>query len=352
MATPAAESEEFVVRSHPYRTARTRARGLILSVLAVALVAPGAAPAYAAYEDTEPPSRPGPITVVEATNTTLLISWEASTDNVGVVEYQIGMRYEDFGRSFSSPTNSLRIDALSPSHTYYLTVRARDAAGNASASSPELRVTMPPGDSEPPTVPGRPVASEIAATSVRLTWAHSTDNVMLARYDIMLVEAGGARRIWDVPQYPTGPNTTGIGNLTPSTTYTFAIRAVDDAGNASALSETVTVTTLPPPPPSCTFDFAQYPATGATRTRLVLRNTTATTIDGWTSSWSLPAEHELRGLRGAVLLDRYDGFVSVANASHNRVIRPGGSVTITYLSSAPAEPGTVWLKSNRCAPVS
>src|SRR5689334_23395606 len=92
--TPAVESEEFTVRSHPSRASRIRARGLVLSVLAVALVASAATPAYAAVpaaapayaaDDTEPPSRPGPITVVEATNTTLLISWEASTDNVGVI---------------------------------------------------------------------------------------------------------------------------------------------------------------------------------------------------------------------------------------------------------------------------
>ncbi|MBQ0991997.1 hypothetical protein KBX08_18135 [Micromonospora sp. H61] len=45
---------------------------------------------------------------------------------------------------------------------------ALDAAGNSSVSNPTLRLTMPPGDDQPPSAPGQPVAYDVGATVVWL----------------------------------------------------------------------------------------------------------------------------------------------------------------------------------------
>jgi mannan endo-1,4-beta-mannosidase len=96
-------------------------------------------------------------------------------------------------------------------------------------------------DGQAPTTPGTPTASGITSSSVTLSWAASTDNFAVTGYDIL--RATGA----------TGSTFTSVGtstttsftntNLAASTPYRFQVRARDAAGNLSALSAPVTVTT-------------------------------------------------------------------------------------------------------------
>jgi chitinase len=100
----------------------------------------------AAQNDTTPPSVPTGLTSPSQTDTTITLAWNASTDNVGVVAYDV---YRG-GTLIGSPaTTGFTATALSPSTSYAFQVRARDAAGNASASSAPLTVTTkanpPPG---------------------------------------------------------------------------------------------------------------------------------------------------------------------------------------------------------------
>ena len=65
----------------------------------------------------------------------------------------------------------------------------------------------------------------------------------VANYHVLRITPEGNTVVGSAPQHPpTGPQTR-IWNLTPNTTYTFAVRARDDAGNESALSTPLTVTT-------------------------------------------------------------------------------------------------------------
>ncbi|MEV0212145.1 fibronectin type III domain-containing protein [Micromonospora sp. ALFpr18c] len=236
----------------PGRAARRHGglRSPVAALLAAALVAVGATPAYAA-DDTERPTTPGPITVVAVDTTWVELTWAASTDNVGVVRYPVSARFEDSGAMYSTDTTSIRITGLRPSRTYTFSVSAVDAAGNSSLSNPTLRLTMPPGDDQSPSAPGQPMAYDVAATLVWLRWAPSVENVALDRYEVFRVNADGTlTRVSEVYQYPPGRNSTQISGLTPTTTYTFVVQARDEVGHLSPLSEPVTVTTLPPPP-SC-----------------------------------------------------------------------------------------------------
>jgi hypothetical protein len=69
-----------------------------------------------------------------------------------------------------------------------------------------------------------------------LAWNASTDNVAVARYEVVQNAAvvGG-----------DGSTTFTATGLSPSTSYTFSIRARDEAGNISSPSNQVTANTLP-----------------------------------------------------------------------------------------------------------
>ncbi|MGW5557122.1 fibronectin type III domain-containing protein [Micromonospora sp. NPDC003944] len=334
------------MRDRRNRGIRSKAAALAAAALAVTLVAVGATPAYAA-EDTERPSAPGPISVVAIDTTSVELTWAASTDNVGVVRYPVSARFEDNGLTWSTDTNSIRITGLRPSRTYTFFVSALDAAGNGSPSTAPLRLTMPPGDDQPPGAPGQPVAFDVTATVVRLRWTPSVENVALERYEVFQVDAGGAlTRVSEVYQYPPR-NSTQVSGLTPNTPYTFVVQAKDEAGNRSPLSTPVTVTTLPPPP-SCSVrsTVSQWP--DGFVARLAVTNTGPTPIDGWTMSWRFYAGQQLRSLWGAEVVDRDSSYLRVRNLRHDKQIPPGGTVSLGVVASGTQTPQEVTVNGGVC----
>ncbi|MEC0246493.1 glycosyl hydrolase family 18 protein [Paenibacillus chitinolyticus] len=91
-----------------------------------------------------------------------------------------------------------------------------------------------PGDTQAPTVPGNLRSSNVTATGVTLTWNASTDNTGVTGYEVYQ----GSVKIAD-----TASTTYNVGNLTPNTSYTFTVKAKDAAGNVSAASTPLAVTT-------------------------------------------------------------------------------------------------------------
>src|SRR5215210_8908362 len=106
----------------------------------------------------------------------------------------------------------------------------------------------PTGDKTPPTTPTNLQATNLGQTSVTLTWNPSTDNSGSVTYSVY--KDGQA---FTVPQ---GQTTYTIDWLSPSRTYSFYVRASDQALNQSGSSNTVTVTTpadtTPPTAPALT----------------------------------------------------------------------------------------------------
>ncbi|SCF11197.1 fibronectin type III domain-containing protein [Micromonospora chokoriensis] len=335
------------MRDHPWRGVRSRAAALAACTLTAAVVATGATPAYAAA-DTQPPTAPGPITVTAIDTTSVDLTWAPSTDNVGVVRYPVSARFEDSGLTWSTDTNSIRITGLRPSRTYTFFVSALDAAGNGSPSSGPLRLTMPPGDDQPPGAPGQPVAFDVTATVVRLRWAHSVDNVVLERYEVFRVDAGGALTlVRDVSQYPPN-NSAQISGLTPNTTYTFVVRARDEVGLLSPLSAPITVTTLPPPP-SCEVRSVARQWSDGFVAHLTVTNTGTTAVDGWTMTWRFWASQQVHGIWGAKVIDRpTNSYLRVGNTGRNAVIPPGGSVSLGLVASGTQLPQEVTLNGGLC----
>ena len=91
-------------------------------------------------------------------------------------------------------------------------------------------------DRTPPTTPKNLRVTSSSQTSVTLAWDASTDNSGSFSYSVY--KDG---QPFTVPQTQT---TYTIDWLSPGQTYSFYVRAIDKALNASATSNTVTVTTL------------------------------------------------------------------------------------------------------------
>ncbi|MFL6114708.1 MAG: glycoside hydrolase family 6 protein [Catenulispora sp.] len=88
--------------------------------------------------DTTPPSMPTGLTASNITTSSITLSWTASTDNVGVTGYDV---YRGTALAGSSATTSFTDTGLSASTQYTYTVKAHDAAGNASAASAPVTAT-------------------------------------------------------------------------------------------------------------------------------------------------------------------------------------------------------------------
>jgi hypothetical protein len=88
--------------------------------------------------DTTPPSVPTGLTASAASSSQINLTWNASTDNVGVAGYNV---YRN-GNKVASATGTFFQDAgLAASTTYSYTVAAFDAAGNTSAQSAAASAT-------------------------------------------------------------------------------------------------------------------------------------------------------------------------------------------------------------------
>ncbi|WP_109301265.1 endonuclease [Aquimarina sp. AU474] len=89
-------------------------------------------------EDTVAPGTPSNLVSNNTTETSTILTWNASTDNVGVTGYDI---YRDGSLLNTSSTASFNVSGLTANTTYTFFVRAKDAAGNVSAASNTVNVT-------------------------------------------------------------------------------------------------------------------------------------------------------------------------------------------------------------------
>jgi endonuclease I len=88
--------------------------------------------------DTTAPTAPTSLASTSKTATSISLSWTASTDNVGITGYDV------YANSFLNTTVTgltATITGLTASTSYSIYVKAKDAAGNASASSSTIAVT-------------------------------------------------------------------------------------------------------------------------------------------------------------------------------------------------------------------
>jgi chitodextrinase len=193
--------------------------------------------------DVQSPTAPSSLRTTSISSSSVSLAWNASTDNVGVSRYRI---YRNGVQIASVTGTNFQNTGLAPSTTYSYVVRAVDSAGNLSQASNQLSITTLAStgtDTQAPTAPTNLRATSVSATSVSLAWNASTDNVGIRRYRIYLGS--------NTNHYTSTTNLNiSIGNLKPSTSYTFRVRAVDTSNNLSPYSSSLTVRTLSSTPSS------------------------------------------------------------------------------------------------------
>lgn len=188
-----------------------------------------------------------------------------------------------------------------------------------------------PEDTQAPTAPGAPAASAVTDTSAALTWTASSDNVAVAGYDV--VRVSGTTETAIASSASTGVTVTG---LTADTAYTFAVYARDAAGNRSARSATVSVTTddgATTPAGGCSVGYrvvGQWP--GGFQGEITIRNTGTAAIDGWTLGFAFANGQTVTNMWGGTPTQT-GGAVSVAPASYTSTIAANGSVTVGFTGS-------------------
>ncbi|WP_231891406.1 fibronectin type III domain-containing protein [Paenibacillus swuensis] len=193
---------------------------------------------YAGPPDTQAPTAPA-LTSPSKSNVTVDLAWSGSTDNVGVVGYDIYKNGTLAGSTSGAGATTFTATGLTPSTAYSFTVKAKDAASNVSVASNTLNVTTAAGDTQAPTTPTNLALTGKTDTSVSLSWSASSDNVGVTGYNVYYgtTLAGST----------TGPSATNFtaSGLAPNTAYTFTVKAKDASNNVSAASNAVSVTTEP-----------------------------------------------------------------------------------------------------------
>ncbi len=181
----------------------------------------------AAMTDTSAPSVPGNLYTSSMTDTTVNLIWDAPTDNVGVVGYDI---YKDGEHLATVDNTSYQVTGLLSGVTYRFYITAKDAAGNISRPSSELTVkTMDTVAPDAPVLSVSQSGSE-AGTEIMLSWTEPTDNVGVFSYDV-----------YKDGMYFTTTETTSlkISGLTTNEEYRFTVTAKDFADNISVFSNEV-----------------------------------------------------------------------------------------------------------------
>ena len=183
-------------------------------------------------------------------------------------------------------------------------------------------------DSQAPTAPGTPTASAVTASSARLTWTASTDNVGVTGYDVVRVSGGTETTVASA----TGTSVTVTG-LSANTAYSFAVYARDAAGNKSARSATVSVTTTATPAGSCSVGYrvvGDWP--GGFQGEIAIRNTGTAAVTGWKLGFSFADGQTVSTMWGGTAAQS-GGSVTVTPASYSNTIPAGGSVTVGFIGS-------------------
>ena len=199
-------------------------------------------------KDTEIPSAPTNVVASSITGTGFTLSWTASSDNAGVTGYDVYLDNNFKATVTSSPAS---ITGLTQNTTYSVTVKAKDAASNASSASTVINVKTL--DAQAPTAPTNVVSSIITGTGFSLSWTASADNVGVTGYDVYLN---------NVLKTSVTTTTATITGLTQNTTYSVTVKAKDAATNASSASTAVDVKTLDTEAPSAPTNVAAASITG------------------------------------------------------------------------------------------
>jgi chitodextrinase len=211
--------------------------------------------------DTQPPSAPKGLAVTGSSQTSISISWSASSDNVAVTGYDL---YRNGTSAGTTSATSRTFSGLSCGTSYTLGVDAFDAVGNKSTASTISASTAACPDTQAPTAPTGLTVTGSTATSISVSWNAAFDNVGVAGYDVY----NGSTVAGTTSTFTSYT----VSGLSCGTSYTVAVDAFDAAGNKSTKASLTSSTA------ACSDTQAPTTPTG-----LIVTGSTATSVS---VSWS------------------------------------------------------------------
>ena len=189
--------------------------------------------------DGTPPTAPSDLEATAPAGNRVDLTWTAATDQRGIAAYDV---YRDGGAvpigTVAGDETAYIDDTVEGQTQYSYVVRARDPSNNLSGPSNTAQVTTPSLDGEAPSAPSDLAATAPSSALVDLTWTAATDNIGVTAYDIY--RDAGVDPIGTVAGNVLAYSDTSVS---PTTQYTYTVRARDAAGNASPDSNVAQVTT-------------------------------------------------------------------------------------------------------------
>lgn len=179
-------------------------------------------------EDTLAPTAPAGLKVLN-NSTTITLGWQPSSDNVGVVGYDI---YRNDAKVGSSTNTQWTDNAVETGGvTYRYSVKAHDAANNISESSNVAEVETIKVDDERPAAPNGLSLVSSTETSLTVKW-----NAVSQAVKYHILRDGAELIIEDGTQFFDG-------GLLPGTTYRYQVVAENAKGQLSLPSTELKATT-------------------------------------------------------------------------------------------------------------
>lgn len=263
--------------------------------------------------DTTAPSVPTNLSAQVVSPTQITLSWNLSTDNVGVAGYKI---YRDGEFITTSTVTPWQNTGLTPGTTYSYTISAFDGAGNESAQTAPVVATTPVPDTQPPSASMTAPANGSTVSSTITVSANASDNVGVDQVEFLL---DGVNISTDTTApYSTQWNTTTTSNGM----HALSARARDTAGNFGLTSGVVNVTvdnSAPPLPADLMAAWAFNEGTGASSADVSGNGNTMTLVNN--PAW-------VTGKYGTgVKFDKIDDYVRALNSPTLNV--SGNALTIS-----------------------
>ncbi|GAA1359474.1 GH12 family glycosyl hydrolase domain-containing protein [Catellatospora chokoriensis] len=282
---------------------------------------------------TQPPGTPGTPSASNVTTSGASLSWSASSGTVSsyLIERATGASSTSFSQVGTSSSPSFTDSGLAANTTYRYRVRASNSAGTSGYSGIVNVTTTTGGGTQVPGTPGTPSASNVTASGASLSWSASSGTV-----SSYLIERATGASSTSFSQVGTSssPSFTDSG-LAANTTYRYRVRASNSAGT-SGYSGIVNVTTTGGGGGGgCTTTAAvQSQWNNGYVMQVTVTNTGSSTINGWSSTATLPSGHAHTGSwpQAAVVSGQN---VTETNQNWNGSLAPGQTASWGFQASRP-----------------